>query len=127
MNDLSSNLPIACHLSDSEFRAREATLIALFRSTVIATEDLQDGYVFHFPGAKNSLATVCELMVAERECCPFLTFELAAQPNTGPVSLRVTGPFGTKHFLQTIFCSSEPNRQANAVPTVRSDPHRKSP
>jgi hypothetical protein len=44
-------------------------------------------------------------MVAERECCPFLTFELVAHPNLGPVNLRVTGPPGAKDFLKTVFCN----------------------
>jgi hypothetical protein len=50
---------------------------------------------------------VCELILAERECCPFLTFELTAQPNMGPMIVRMTGPAGTKDFLKTILCNSE--------------------
>ena len=44
-------------------------------------------------------------MVAERECCPFLTFEFTAQPNMGPVLVRVTSPAGAKGFLETILCN----------------------
>jgi hypothetical protein len=36
-----------------------------------------------------------------------LTFELTAQPNMGPVSVRVTGPAGTKDFLKTMLCKPE--------------------
>jgi hypothetical protein len=50
---------------------------------------------------------VWDAIVAARECCPFLTFELTAQPNMGPVSVRVIGPAGTKDFLKTILCNSE--------------------
>jgi len=42
------------------------------------------------------------MIVAERECCPFLTFELVAQANMGPVIVRVTGPPGAKDFLKTV-------------------------
>jgi len=45
--------------------------------------------------------------VAERECCRFLTFELAAQPNMGPIIVRVTTPAGGKAFAKTIFCKPE--------------------
>ena len=99
---MSEDVPGACCLSGAELRKRVATLLARFESAVIATEELPDGYVFRVSGETNSLAVVCETIVAERECCPFLTFELTAQPNMGPVSVRVTGPAGTKDFLKTI-------------------------
>ena len=77
-----------------------ATLLARFASAVIATEELPDGYVFRVPGDKKWTGFLWEAIVAERECCPFLRFELTAQPNMGPVSVRVTGPAGTKDFLK---------------------------
>ena len=107
MKQESGTLPVACGLTDSEFRKREATLLAQFKSAVIATEELPDGYAFRVPGDKKGMALVCELILAERECCPFLTFELAAQSNMGPVIVRVTGPAGTKDFLKAILCNSE--------------------
>jgi len=100
-------MPIACRLSDSEFRKREATLLAQFRSAVLSTEELADGYAVRILGDKKGMLLVCELILAERECCPFLTFELTAQPNMRPVSLRVTGPADRKDFLKTILCNSE--------------------
>jgi hypothetical protein len=104
---MSDDIPVACRLSDAELRKRETTLIAQFKSALIATEELPDGYAFRIPGDRKWIAIVAELMVAERECCPFLTFEVAAQPNMGPVTVRVTGPAGTKDFLKTILCNSE--------------------
>jgi hypothetical protein len=107
MKHASADIAIACRLSDPEFRRREATLLALFKSAVIVTEELPDGYAFRVPGDKKGMALVCELIVAERECCPFLTFEVTAQPNMGAVSVRMTGPAGTKDFLKVILCNSE--------------------
>jgi hypothetical protein len=104
---MSEDIRVACCLSDAELRKRVATLLARFESAVIATEELPDGYVFRAPGDKKWMGVVWEAIVAERECCPFLTFELTAQPNMGPVSVRVTGPAGTKDFLKTILCNSE--------------------
>jgi hypothetical protein len=100
-------MPIACRLSDAELREREATLLAQIKSAVIAMEELQDGYIFHVPGDKKTMLLVSEFIVAERECCPFLTFALTAQPNMGPMSIRVTGPAGAKQFLKTTLCNSE--------------------
>lgn len=102
-----ANMPIACRLSDAQFREREATLLAQMKSAVIATEELPAGYIFRVPGDKKTMTLVSEFIVAERECCPFLTFALTAQPNMGPISISMTGPAGAKEFLKTILCDHE--------------------
>jgi hypothetical protein len=98
-----SDVPVACRLPDAELRKREATLIAQFRSSVMAIEELPNGYAFCIPGDKKSIEIAEGLIAAERECCPFLTFEFIAHPNRKAVSVRVTGPSGTKEFLKEIF------------------------
>jgi len=100
-------MPIACCLTSAELRERVATLFAQFRSAVIGTEELRDGYAFRVPGDGKWIAMIAKMIVAERECCPFLTFELVAQPNVGPVIVRVTGPAGTKDFLKTVWCKPD--------------------
>ena len=94
--------PVACCLTDAELRQREATLLAQFKSALTATEEIADGYAFHIPGENRWLALVADLINAERECCPFLRFELTAEPKMGPLTLRVTGPHGSKEFLKSI-------------------------
>ena len=106
MKRRSDDIPVACGLTSAELREREATLIAQFSSAVIGTEELRDGYAFRLPGDGKWLGLVAELIVAERECCPFLTFELVAQPSMGPIIVRVTGPAGSKEFLKTVLCSA---------------------
>ena len=101
------NVPIACSLTTTELRDREATLLAQFKSAVVETEELQDGYAFRLPNDGESIPLAANLIMAERECCPFLAFNLVAQPNKGPVIVRVTGPTGTKEFLRTILCETE--------------------
>lgn len=96
-------IPILCSLTSSELREREATLLAQFRSVVVETEELQEGYAFRLNGDGKLIGLIAELIVAERECCPFLAFEVAALPNMGAVILRVTGPAGTKEFVRSVF------------------------
>ena len=103
----SNDMPTACCLTSAELREREATLLAQFRSAVIGTEELRDGYAFRVPGDGKRIKMIAEMIVAERECCPFLTFELVAQPSLGPVIVRVTGPAGTKDFLKTVLCTPD--------------------
>lgn len=100
---MSDQTPVACSLSDEEFRRREATLLAWFKSAVITTEELEHGYCFRLPGDRPSLAAIADLISAERECCPFLTFELRAEPKMGPLVLRITGPAPSKEFLKSVF------------------------
>ncbi len=101
----SDDLPIACCLTSPELRERAATLLAQFSSAVIEIEELRDGYAFRVPGDGKWIAILAKMIVAERECCPFLTFEFVAQPGMGPVIVRVTGPAGAKDFLKTVFVS----------------------
>ncbi|MGA7913808.1 MAG: hypothetical protein WCA00_01135 [Candidatus Acidiferrales bacterium] len=96
------DLPVACSLPDADLREREATLLTKFRSAVIRTEELDDGFIYRLATNENSIACAAALILAERECCPFLTFALTAAPRRGPVDLRVTGPAGTKEFLRTM-------------------------
>ena len=98
------NTPIACSLTSVELRDREATLLAQFKSCVIATEELADGYAFRVSADAESIAAVEELIAAERKCCGFLAFELTAGTNMGLVIVRVTGPSGSKEFIKTMFC-----------------------
>lgn len=100
-NNMADEIPVVCCLSDEEMRNREATLLAQFRSALVTTEEVSDGYLFRIPSDKKSIALAAELIVAERECCPFLRFELAAEAGMGPVTLRMTGPSGTKEFMKS--------------------------
>lgn len=99
---MADEIPVACCLSDEELRNREATFLAQFKAALIKSEELDDGYLFRVLGDRKSIALVAELIVAERECCPFLKFELSLEPGMGPVSVRITGPAGTKEFLRSI-------------------------
>ena len=101
---MADSSPIVCNLTDSAFREREALLLARFKAAVSTITELPDGFAFHAPGDKSWIALLGELMVAERECCPFMRFELAAEPNMGRVTLSVTGPPGGKAFLKKLLC-----------------------
>ncbi len=99
---MSEEIPVACCLSDSELRIREVTLLAQFKAAVIESEELDNGFLFRVRGDNKSVALVTELIMAERECCPFLKFELILEPAMGPISVCMTGPAGTKEFLKSI-------------------------
>jgi len=98
-----SELPIACNLTDSDFQERRAGLLKTVAGGVVETKDLEDGYAYRFPSDVGWLTTLATLITVERECCPFLRFNLRLEPAEGPIWLELTGPPGTKDFLNSIF------------------------
>ena len=98
--------PIACSLTAVELRDRATTILALFKSATIENEELKEGFAFRLPGDSKSIELVTKVITAERECCRFLTFEMTAFPNMGPVIVRVTAPGGATEFLKALLCNA---------------------
>jgi hypothetical protein len=55
------------------------------------------------PSGADWIAQLAQLITFERECCPFLQFTVRIEPANGPLWLELTGPSGTKDFLQSLF------------------------
>jgi hypothetical protein len=49
-----------------------------------------------------TLTAIAQTIDAERQCCRFLTFTVTVEPDGGPISLAVTGPPGTREFLDAL-------------------------
>jgi hypothetical protein len=66
MKDRFDNTPMVCSLTTVEVREREATLLAQFRSAIIETKELQEGYPFRLPGGlgENSAVVLGALAVS---------------------------------------------------------------
>jgi hypothetical protein len=58
---------------------------------------LPNGYAIRF--APDAFEAVARFVANERNCCPFLTFELTLDPASGPLWLRMTGPEGSRAVL----------------------------
>ena len=98
-------LPIACKLTDPEFQQRRADLLKTFQGALLETKELDDGYAYRFLSEGNWITELAQLITFERECCPFLQFNLRLEPANGPIWLELTGPEGTKDFLQSLFAA----------------------
>jgi hypothetical protein len=59
-----------------------------------------DGFAWRFEARGEVLQSIAGVIDAERQCCAFLRFELIVEPGNGPVWLVVTGPAGTREFLE---------------------------
>lgn len=92
--------PVACSLTDAELAQRRETIGRSVMSGKLSTRELARGYAFEFPPDAEWVTTLAQFIAFERDCCPFLTFELICEPDGGPVWLQATGPEGAKDFLQ---------------------------
>jgi hypothetical protein len=101
------DLPIACTLTLEELRQRREGLLPGIIARAEAHEPIAGGFRFRFTSEPGLLSTVAAMMEAERRCCRFLHFQVAAEPDEGPIWLEVTGPAGTSEFLAGWIPSSD--------------------
>ncbi len=110
MNDQAAikaeELAIACRLSEAEQAIREEELARDIFSNCQQVTALADGYAFRFAGEGEWAGKLIEFIALERKCCPFFTFELAFEPQEGPIWLRVRGPEGVKAFIEQVFITT---------------------
>ena len=61
--------------------------------------EIENGYRLCFHSEDEILGLICEWLIIERVCNPFLRYRLGLESNNGPMKLEVNGPAGTKSFL----------------------------
>lgn len=90
-----------CNLGvmNQEERARYVALSRKLKSAGEERRELEGGYAFKLAAAKISLMEIAEWITFERRCCPFFNLQIAAEPNDGPLWLRITGAAGIKQFI----------------------------
>ena len=99
----SKSQAFVCNLGvmNQEERAR---YLALSRKLMEASEErreLDNGYAFRLLSQKISLLEIAEWVTLERRCCPFFNLQIEAEPNDGPIWLRMTGAAGAKEFIRS--------------------------
>ena len=97
-----TNLPLACTLPPGELGARGDELLTGLVKQSLERQDLPEGYRFRFGPDGDTLQRIARAMAAERQCCRFLTFHLIAEADGGPIWLDVSGPEGTRAFLDEL-------------------------
>ena len=95
-------LPVTCTLQPDELRTRREGLLAELGSRVRGREDRGDGVRLEFAPGGDTLALIASVVDAERKCCRFLRFGIQVEPDDGPIYLDLTGPPGTREFLEGV-------------------------
>ena len=103
-----TDVPIACTLTSAELQSRGAQLLPGLVAGAIARVPVSNGFRWAFAPRPGLLAEVAQVIDAERRCCRFLRFAVAAEPDGGPISLEVTGPPGTVQFLDHLVTGTPP-------------------
>jgi hypothetical protein len=93
-------------IAPQERAAHFALIRQLFGELVHERAELPNGYAYRFH--PDALEMVARFVANERRCCPFLDFELAVAPDSGPLWLRMTGPDGTREVLEAELAISRP-------------------
>jgi hypothetical protein len=94
------NLPVVCTLTPETTAMRKAKLLPGLVREAERTEDTPDGLRLKLPS--DTLSAVLTTVDAERKCCRFLRFEIAVEPDGGPIWLSLSGPPGTREFLDAL-------------------------
>jgi hypothetical protein len=97
--------PFVCNMLalDAEGRRRHSAVTKKMKAAVKEMKELPDGYAFRFPAEQSTILLTAEFIARERLCCPFFTFELAAEQEDGPLWLRLRGRDGVKDFIKAEF------------------------
>ena len=97
-----ADLPIACTLTPDELQSRGAQLLPGLVSRATGRVAIPNGLRWSFPPAEGMIADIAHVIDAERCCCRFLRFLVIVEEDGGPVTLEVTGPPGTREFLEQL-------------------------
>lgn len=102
----SEDTPIACDmtaLSDPDRHAQESEALLSERED---ERKLAGGYALRFPGTMEYAERALDFVGRERQCCPFLTFEIVFEPEQRGVWLYMGGDETVEAYLEREFESS---------------------
>jgi len=103
-----TDFPIACTLTSAERSARGDELLIGLAREATTCEPVDEGYRFVFRSEPLLVRRIAETVIAERECCRCLKFEVTFEPGGGPITLTARGPAGTREFLDDLLSPMRP-------------------
>jgi len=83
MQGLSTHQPISRHIAEQSQR----DLLPQLLDHLKRVEELDDGYLFFFKSDDFIFKLVCDWLLVERVCNPFLRYKLVIEANSGPIKL----------------------------------------
>ena len=68
----------------------------------LKTVEHHDGFTFSFQPDPGIVRKLGDWLTYEQACCPFFRFDLAIEPEHGPITLKISGIEGVKEFLSEL-------------------------
>jgi len=98
--DLKMKATLSCKLTSSDLQERRLTVIAELKKNLVSKNETDNGYIYTFKDSDEMINQLVEFIKTERLCCNFFTFRLKIGEEPGIVALRLSGPDGTKEFIE---------------------------
>lgn len=99
----SDETPIACDLSALDDPAHHAERFEELFDEREEVRDLPGGLAVRFPGEISYAERILDFVSRERQCCPFLTFGVAVEPEGGGTWLYMGGDERVDEYLSGAF------------------------
>lgn len=96
---MENDVECSCQLAGAELRDQVTASKRVLHSAQ-SRDELRGGYAFQFEASSERLRQLAELINAERECCPFLTFVLQVPAHKNVLILEIKGPKGAKRLIR---------------------------
>lgn len=105
---MSQSLPVACSLTDPDLRKRLDLLRSgLFAQTRSVRED-DESFTFAFENTDTNVEAIVNVVLLERQCCPFLHFTVSIRPQPDELALRIGGTGEARTFVEHTFVALVP-------------------
>ncbi len=112
---------VACTLPDEQQTARLGELMNGLLARRVSITELPDGYAITFTDGAATRTEIDAFIAFEQQCCSFMKYAVSGSE---PVTLALTGPEGTKAFLEKWIhagpLDSTPNATATATTLTRA-------
>jgi citrate lyase synthetase len=90
---------VTCKLTTPELQERKKTVIAEVKKLVVKRDETTNGVRYLFNDSDSTIDLLTNFIKTERLCCSFFEFNLVV--DQGFVTLELTGPEGTKDFIES--------------------------
>ncbi len=100
--------PIACRLTTPELAARLEEIRAGLLSRVESVERTDAGYRLRLSNTDEIAASVLDFVRYERQCCPFLDFQVTIPAQPRAIALELGGNSDVMAFIHTAFIANVP-------------------
>ena len=101
--------PISCRLTTPELAARLEEIRAGLLSRVESVARTDAGYRLRLPNTDEIAASVLDFVRFERQCCPFLDFQVTIPAQPRPIDIDLGGDGEVLAFIRAAFVENVPS------------------